>query len=651
MSGDGWEVRWSTGSGTDSRLLTSIDTGPVRSLVGAGADDEPVLVTAGSGSVAAWSVATGEVRWRHAGDGLDVLCVAPLGDGPAVLVGRGTATIRAFDLRTGEPAAVELDPSGAAVDQLRIADGGPPVAIGRTRDGAVPRWDLSTGRSLSALPTAGACFAVEVVDVDGRAVVATGHNQGYVVWDPVTGEELAGPFGGSGHVYGMAAIALGDRAAVAVANEYGVVNVVDLLTGEPLARPFTALKNRIPEAAGGLWYRDRAPVGLTRVEDIIGVPGRWQVHLWRPRQKGPVALPGGITAASSMTSVPWNGRSVLATASMADHNVTRVWDVRAPHRAGASTGHRHRVVGLAVSRDVGGDHQPVVAAIDQGGHVTWRDVADGGNPGAIATATQYQPNAVAVAIGTVYTGGGQTNWPERYIGAWRMSDGRQFDAYYGLPRMQIALGCLSIDGRTVLVTVGGYGEVKAIDTATHDVVFSWRSSTVELVTGGAFRHDGEPVVAASLQKSGMLHVWNADGTERHAVAGSPGEAVIAVSTVDGADVLVTGTRVEEGFFPEKPRRYATVRIRRLGAGPEVIELAAYATATSAAVSGPGGVVAVGYEDATLHLFDIRTGTPVARPMPLPLPPGTMEFLDGSRGLLVAFGGDIALLTRDRRGST
>jgi hypothetical protein len=106
---------------------------------------------------------------------------------------------------------------------------------------------------------------------------------------------------------------------------------------------------------------------------------------------------------------------------------------------------------------------------------------------------------------------------------------------------------------------------------------------------------------------------------------------------------VTGTPVEEGFFPEKPRRHATVRIRRLGAGPGVIELAADATATSAAASGPGGVVAVGYDDATVHLFDIRTGTPVARPMPLPLPPGTMEFLDGSRGLLVASGGDIALL--------
>jgi hypothetical protein len=122
----------------------------------------------------------------------------------------------------------------------------------------------------------------------------------------------------------------------------------------------------------------------------------------------------------------------------------------------------------------------------------------------------------------------------------------------------------------------------------------------------------------------MLHVWNADVTERHAVAGSPGEAVIDVSTVDGTDVLVTGTRVEEGFFPEKPRRYATVRIRRLGAGPEVVELAADATATSTAVSGPCGVVAVGYDDATLHLFDIRTGTPVARPMPLPLLPGNDE---------------------------
>jgi hypothetical protein len=317
------------------------------------------------------------------------------------------------------------------------------------------------------------------------------------------------------------------------------------------------------------------------------------------------------------------------------------------------TGHRYRVVRIAVSHDVG-DDPPVVAAIDQGGHVTWRDVADGGKPGAIPTATQYQPNAVAVAAGTVYTGGGQTNFPERHIGAWRMSDGRQYDAYFGLPRMQIALGRLSIHGRTVLVTVGGYGEVKAIDTATHDVVFSWRSSTVQLATGGAFHHDGEPVIAASL-RSGMLYVWNADGTERHAVAGTPGEAVIDVSTVDGTDVLVTGTPVEEGFFPEKPRRYATVRIRRLGAGPEVIELAADAAATSGAVSGPGGVVAVGYDDATLHLFDVRTGTPVARPMTLPLPAGAMEFLDGSldgsRGLLVAFGGDIALLTRDRREST
>jgi WD40 repeat protein len=180
VSDGGWEVRWATGSATDSRLLTSIDTGPVGSLVGAGVDDEPVLVTAGPGSVAAWSVATGEVRWNHPGHGLDVLGVAPLGDGPTVLVGGGAARIRAFDLRTGEPVAVELDPSGADIDQLRMADGGPPIVIGRARDGAVPRWDLPTGRSLGGLPTAGACFAVEVVDVDGRAVVATGHNQGYV---------------------------------------------------------------------------------------------------------------------------------------------------------------------------------------------------------------------------------------------------------------------------------------------------------------------------------------------------------------------------------------------------------------------------------------------------------------------------------------
>jgi WD40 repeat protein len=135
---------------------------------------------AGSGSVAAWDLATGKQRWAVRGEFGGVWGAAFAPDGRALALACLDGSVRLHDPATGEGRKVLKGHADRAVSVLFTPDGKTLASSGY--DNTIRLWDVATGRQEALL--AGHWLAVQRISLspDGREMASAGADRQVLLW-------------------------------------------------------------------------------------------------------------------------------------------------------------------------------------------------------------------------------------------------------------------------------------------------------------------------------------------------------------------------------------------------------------------------------------------------------------------------------------
>ena len=243
-----WAPRWATGStfAPAQRDTFTSHTRPVRAVACTLVDGMPVAVTGGGdATVRVWDLTTGQAAGPplvgHTGAINAVACTL-VDRVPVAVTASDDRTVRVWDLTTGQPAGPPL--AGHTEWVMAVACtlvDGMPVAVTGGHDGTVRVWDLTTGQAAGP-PLTGHTSTIRAVActlVDGMPVAVTGgYDDMMQVWDLTTGQAAGPPLTGHTGTIHAVACTLVDGVPVAVTGgDDGTVRVWDLTTGQPAGPP------------------------------------------------------------------------------------------------------------------------------------------------------------------------------------------------------------------------------------------------------------------------------------------------------------------------------------------------------------------------------------------------------------------------------
>ncbi|MGD9526623.1 hypothetical protein [Pseudonocardia sp.] len=201
-----------------------------------------VVVASAAGLLAVLPSSHSTVLTGHDGP-VRVLATGRL-DGRAIVVSGGQdATVRVWDVATGEPVGAPMTGHTDAVHGLATAQLlGRAVAVSAADDGTVRVWDLATGGPVGAPMSVRTAGPLSVVTFAGRPVMVAADGAGGVeVRDLATGARVAAhPADPQDRVRSVAATELGGRAVAVAADALGTARVRDLATGAPVGPAFPA---------------------------------------------------------------------------------------------------------------------------------------------------------------------------------------------------------------------------------------------------------------------------------------------------------------------------------------------------------------------------------------------------------------------------
>jgi WD40 repeat protein len=493
---------WDAGTGEPVRVLTGHAAAVVALAFGT-PDDRPVLASAAhDGTFRSWDPDTGSV----------LATITVRGDTPTV---RGdTPTVRgntASEVRQKSPADVAFAMvGGREVLVTATAD--------RRDDGGVHLWDPVTGEGLATLFDDSSAYAVAVVPVGGRSLVAaitlSDEYTSRVVrlWDPATGEALAvwenttepaddrGAFGRPLAVVSVedrmlvGAIAYGDCASHED-RTCGTALWWDVATGEEVLRRSLDWDEVLLAATDG------------RVATTKFHRNRWSGETWGPDVAvGPydgwrsVDMQGHTEYVGVGAFGTSGGRTVLATGG--GDRLVLLWDADTEHRHPAAWG--RRASGLAVVDD---GASPILAVGTGFSYIDLRDPLTGADRGTLSCGTSHR------------------------------KAGHVCDDETDHCREQVAAA--AVDGRTLVATSGENGGVPLWDPKTAKPVRTLGDSG--LLAFGTV--DGRTLLATG--SSSGIHVWDAASGDQVAVMeGRPlalfGASSITFAPAGARTVLVTG---------------------------------------------------------------------------------------------------------------
>jgi WD40 repeat protein len=629
-------VDWATGSDVDHRLLAVIPAGAAKGVAAGDVGGRLMVMTVAGSGAAAWDAVRGSALWRRPDVTGSAIATVEAEDRPAVLVGGGS-DVRLLDSTTGMSVGPGLAVADGTITRVSTGGGSRPVAVTLERGSRVIRWDVWSGRSLGPLPLETPAVSIAVGVQGERWFVATGHREGVLVWDLLSGSRIGRPIDHFGSAYGLHTSAVDGRTALVVVNETSRVLLCDPLTGAPLAEPFTLLRRTVPRAVTGVWRAADAPPGLAAVDGTVLVPGPWQVHVWNPDGGANAAPLAGLTARCVVGATRWEHRPIVVTSSSSG-GVVSVWNIAAQRVGAPVPGHRHPIRDVAVTGET-------VVALDDAATLTRRRIADGVPEGAPVASGFVHPNAVAAGAGAIFVGGGEPAWLENVIGRWSIADGLALPPLPGISRRQTMLESVVVDGRSLLVAAGGSGQIRVVDPASGDVVLSDGQPAMESITGAAIGTiDGHVLVAVSVTP-GRAYTWDISTGERLDAVDIDGEAVIGGAFVNGERALLAGSPCAASE-PYGLPAYTMTKLRGLRdgrpLGVALAEPATTVTAVTVAVRRGRPVAALGVADGSVRLVDLSRGERIGTPFLLPFPTTAMTFTD-SGALLVGYGGDLSLL--------
>ncbi|MEV6847045.1 hypothetical protein [Actinoplanes sp. NPDC051411] len=437
------------------------------------------------------------------------------------------------------------------------------VIVALDGDGVVRRWDAD-GRSMGELVggQAGPVAALAVGSLDGRAVIVTGGDDGFVVWD-VEGRRRSG---GAGQIEALAVGSWGGRDVIVSGGADGLVHVWDA-DGRPARNPLDHQDGWVEALAIGrlgdrdvivsasdrsvrAWDADGQPVfaplslphwavrdvAVGRLEDrdvIVSGGGDGVIRVWDADGKLVSELRDGRSpTVETVTIACLDGRDVIV--SCGEEEALRVWDVDIHSGGSPIAGHSGQIGAVAVGRL--GDGNVVVSADYDG---TIRRWDTDGNPigGPIDSGTSL---VVALAIGwlrdrrVIVSGSVAANLGDRkeVLMVWDAGAqllGEPIEGHHGIVN-DVAIGRVG-DG-DVIVSVGGH-EIRIHDADGH-------------LIGEPIEADGGAVEVGRFGDEDVIVVGGGDGLILVRDGGRPeriwAEPVLAVALgrVDGRDVIVAG---------------------------------------------------------------------------------------------------------------
>jgi RNA polymerase sigma factor (sigma-70 family) len=267
-------------------------TNQVRSLVFSG-DGRLVVSGSHDKTVRFWDTSTGkEVRRFDEPDMVMAIALAPDGKALATTTFHSTEskwTVRLRDAVTGQELSrfqadvpvfhLAFAPDGKTLVALEPANGGKPT-------GTIHLWDVATGK-LRQLPGQPAVLYSAVFTPDGKTL-ATGSNEGIVLWDVSTAKErgrLAGQY------IATAGLTISGDGKTLASLSNGTIRLWEVATLKELPAPAEGHQ-------GGVLAVVFLPDGKT----LASVGGDRTLRLWEAATGRPVRmhpLPGGTTDASS----------------------------------------------------------------------------------------------------------------------------------------------------------------------------------------------------------------------------------------------------------------------------------------------------------------------------------------------------------------
>ncbi len=565
------------------------------------------MVTGGRDKrVRIWDVASGKRVAEIAVSG-GLSTVEFTGDGTHVLTAEDDGSAVLWDAATGGR-VIAFDP-GVAGLQLRAAtasrDGALVATVGT--DDAVWLWDVASGRLLFALRAGGKAEAFQVsrpcaFSPDGTRLAAGDAVGALRVWDTKTGKLVASAM----HRARINSVAFSlDGTRVATASDDRTAIVWDAATGHAIATGHhDAPVNDAAFSPDGTQLATAANDHTAALWDIATNQRR-------------LVLAGHLAGVNALAFSPDGAR--LATAS--DDAVVALWDVQTGRRDSRLLGHRGAVFDVQFDRS---GKRLVTASIDATA-IVWSAQAQQpatvllGHHG-IVVATAFSPDSTRVL-----TGGED--------GIARVWDRATGAALLQLPHKgQINRVEIAPDGRTI-ATGGVDGTIRTWDAttgapgATLDVGsevrdLRWRSSDTILaaIYAGSARiwKLGETQAATLFATPQHERVNAIDYTAKDArIATTSNDHAIRIWNSAGQEIAHWETTAYRAYFDPSGSRLVAPddRVTRVWSdtGKQLAILTGHeGSILDARWSPDGSLIATASIDATVRIWDARTGDELAR---------------------------------------
>jgi WD40 repeat protein len=258
-------------------------------------------------------------------------------DGMIVASGSSDATVRLWNVATGQQIGRPLKADTYAVNSVAFSPDGKIVASGGN-DGTVRLWDVATHQQISR-PLTGRSGDIGSVafSPDGK-MVASGSSRGNVrLWDTATHRPIGGPlFDYTGQITSVAFSP--DGKLLAASGGLGAVQLWDLATHQPIGRPLRTHTFGVASVGFSPDSKTLAAAGFN------GTVRLWDVATHRMMTD---LSPGNTVTVFSVAFSP-DGKTLAA--GYADGTV-RLWDVADGRPTGTFTASASEVHSVAFSPD------------------------------------------------------------------------------------------------------------------------------------------------------------------------------------------------------------------------------------------------------------------------------------------------------------
>ena len=598
-----WRVRWARQRPEDSVLLGRF-ADEVLSLASVALPDGRVLVVSvgGDGYLRAWDGGSGLQLFATSADGAPSCVAAGLGPAgsPVAVTGDRDGSVRWWELDTGLAASGPIPAHDGPVLTVALTSrDGEPVAVTGGEDGAVRvvAPDGTVGeRSLSL---AGSVEAVVVLP----SLVVAGDNQG-LLWRWRIEDASAESFGEHPDAVRALAAAPGSGTVIC-GGANGWLTRWDVASGALLGTP-THLSGRPVDAVTVVGdvvvvCQDRH---LTTV-DLAGVPSGRRLSTG----EGTIAAVSEVRLAGGQPTVLTGGRD----------GTVRQWEIFAEESPSVADEDTDDVTALATAADL------VVTGTADGSVHVWR-ASDGEHLSEVAFDSRSPVCTLALA-GTALVGG-------------------TFDGGLHLRRLDgtATPGPIRTDGGPLLdsatvggrvVSVGWRGFVHVVDPQDWPAVHTVTAGDADLYGVTAVSTRSGDALAVIGDDAGVLRVLRLRDLTWVSSVACDGGAVRRVDSVELPDGQVA---VVTGHADGTVRGWSLTDGRLEPSGATVGGVPGGVVSMAVTVGARGSVtVAHSGEEPVVRFADLRTGTAVGRPLPVPTTVNALAWQAGPAPALVVGG--------------